>query len=194
MAADICWRGTAGRAGLGLCGQRQKRQVVPCHRWAKGDCGIFIVAWKLSTRRLERIPFRTVTDHRPLWWPRAWRRIFVSTCTKFTRQAYDKRCFRVVGEILPWHYTAHRGFIFGTRISCGAWGNVFVPTDGLLLAADADGGLPTVDDPAWGSSQALVEARIPFESWHDRQLLDREHSGPIRTLICPHRISSTGTV
>jgi hypothetical protein len=43
----------------------------------------------------------------------------------------------------------------------------------------------TVEDPALGYYQALIEARIPFEMVHDH-LLDREHTDQFRTLILPN--------
>jgi hypothetical protein len=106
---------------------------------------------------------------------------FRPTFTKFNAKPYDKRWFPVVEEIYQWHH-ANEGY-FRNEKSLARVGMVYSQqTAAFYGGANA---ATTVEDPALGFYQALVEARIPFEMVHDR-LLDREHTEQFRTLILPN--------
>jgi hypothetical protein len=106
---------------------------------------------------------------------------FRPTFTKFNAKPYDKRWFPVVEEIFKWHY-ANQDY-FRNEKSLARVGMVYSQqTAAFYGGVNAVG---TVDDPALGFYQALVEARIPFEMVHDH-LLDREHTEQFRTLILPN--------
>jgi Hypothetical glycosyl hydrolase 6/Beta-galactosidase trimerisation domain len=106
---------------------------------------------------------------------------FRPTFTKFNAKPYDKRWFPVVEEIYQWHH-ANEGY-FRNEKSLARVGMVYSQQTATFYGgANAAG---TVEDPALGFYQALVEARIPFEMVHDH-LLDREHTEQFRTLILPN--------
>ena len=144
----------------------------------KPIAGIFSVGledkyrWKDSVQNGDEIR---------LWVADGMAQDFRPTFTKFNAKPYDKRWFPVVEEIYQWHH-ANEGY-FRNEKSLARVGMVYSQqTAAFYGGANA---AATVDDPALGFYQALVEARIPFEMVHDH-LLDREHTEQFRTLILPN--------
>jgi hypothetical protein len=106
---------------------------------------------------------------------------FRPTFTKFNAKPYDKRWFPVVEEIYKWHY-ANENY-FRNEKPLARVGMVYSQQTATFYGGT--NAVSTVEDPALGFYQALVEARVPFEMVHDH-LLDREHTEQFRTLIFPN--------
>jgi hypothetical protein len=102
-------------------------------------------------------------------------------CTKFNAKPIDKRWMPVVEEIYGWHYQ-NESYLRNEQ-SLARVGVVYSQqTAQFYGGAQAH---KSVEDPALGFYQALIEARIPFEMVHDR-LLDAQHLKPFKTLILPN--------
>ncbi|MGC2404018.1 MAG: beta-galactosidase trimerization domain-containing protein, partial [Acidobacteriaceae bacterium] len=168
-----------GRAGLGtpwMCGMSAKefRSTLG----AKPIAGIFSVGledkyrWKDSVQNGDE--FR-------LWAADGIAQGFRPTFTKFNAKPYDKRWLPVVEEIYQWHH-ANENY-FRNEKSFARVGLVYSQqTAAFYGGVDA---ASTVEDPALGFYQALIEARIPFDMVHD-QLLGAEPTDRFRTLIFPN--------
>jgi hypothetical protein len=182
---------TVGELAPTLLADRQGRAGVVAP-WAAGKsakefrstlgrkpiAGIFSVGledkyrWKDSVQSGDEIR---------LWVADGMAQDFRPTFTKFNAKPYDKRWFPVVEEIYQWHH-ANEGY-FRNEKSLARVGMVYSQQTATFYGgANA---AATVEDPALGFYQALVEARIPFEMVHDH-LLDREHTEQFRTLILPN--------
>ncbi len=120
-------------------------------------------------------------DEIRLWVADGMAQDFRPTFTKFNAKPYDKRWFPVVEEIYQWHH-ANESY-FRNEKSLARVGMVYSQQTAAFYGGEHAAG--TVEDPALGFYQALVEARIPFEMVHDH-LLDREHTEQFRTLILPN--------
>ena len=120
-------------------------------------------------------------DEIRLWVADGMAQDFRPTFTKFNAKPYDKRWFPVVEEIYKWHY-ANENY-FRNEKPLARVGMVYSQQTAAFYGGTNAVG--TVEDPALGFYQALVEARIPFEMVHDR-LLDQEHTEQFRTLILPN--------
>ena len=144
----------------------------------KAIAGIFSVGledkyrWKDSVQSGDEIR---------LWVADGMAQDFRPTFTKFNAKPYDKRWFPVVEEIYKWHY-ANENY-FRNEKPLARVGMVYSQQTAAFYGGTNAVG--TVEDPALGFYQALVEARIPFEMVHDR-LLDPEHTEQFRTLILPN--------
>jgi hypothetical protein len=182
---------TVGELAPTLLADRQGRAglVVP---WASGKsakefrstlgrkpiAGIFSVGledkyrWKDSVQNGDEIR---------LWVADGIAQDFRPTFTKFNAKPYDKRWFPVVEEIYKWHY-ANENY-FRNEKPLARVGMVYSQQTGTFYGGT--NAVATVEDPALGFYQALVEARVPFEMVHDH-LLDREHTEQFRTLIFPN--------
>lgn len=101
--------------------------------------------------------------------------------TKFNAKVIDHRWLPVVEEIYKWHY-ANEAYLRNER-SLARVGMVYSQQTASFYGGEQ--ARATVEDPALGFYQALIEARIPFEMVHD-QLLDRDHVAQFRTLILPN--------
>ena len=100
---------------------------------------------------------------------------------KFNAKVIDRRWLAVVEEVYKWHY-ANETYL-RNEVSFARIGVVYSQQTASFYGGEK--ARATVEDPALGFYQALVEARIPFEMVHD-QLLDREHIAQFRTLIFPN--------
>ncbi len=101
--------------------------------------------------------------------------------TKFAGRIWDDRWLPVVEDIYTWH--AQYDELWRDRIPLADVGVVY-----SQQTARVYGGPEVhskVEDPILGVYQALVEARIPFEMVHDRQM-DAEHLAPFKVLILPN--------
>jgi hypothetical protein len=182
---------TVGELAPTLLADRQGRAglVAP---WASGKsakefrstlgrkpiAGIFSVGledkyrWKDSVQNGDEIR---------LWVADAMAQDFRPTFTKFNAKPYDKRWFPVVEEIYKWHY-ANENY-FRNEKPLARVGMVYSQQTATFYGGT--NAVATVEDPAFGFYQALVEARVPFEMVHDHSL-DREHTQQFRTLIFPN--------
>lgn len=182
---------TVGALAPTLLADRQGRAglVAP---WASGKsakefrstlgrkpiAGIFSVGledkyrWKDSVQNGDEIR---------LWVADGMAQDFRPTFTKFNAKPYDKRWLPVVEEIYKWHY-ANENY-FRNEKPLARIGMVYSQQTATFYGGT--NATATVEDPALGFYQALVEARIPFEMVHDH-LLDREHTDQFRTLIFPN--------
>jgi hypothetical protein len=102
-------------------------------------------------------------------------------CTKFNAKPIDRRWLPVVEEIYTWHHR-HEKYLRNEQ-SLARVAIVYSQQTATFYGGEK--ARATVENPALGFYQALVEARIPFEMVHDR-LLDREHLASFRTLILPN--------
>lgn len=101
--------------------------------------------------------------------------------TKFNAKPIDKRWLPVVEELYRWHYVNQR--YLRNQDPLASVGMVYSQQTATFYGGEK--AHSTVEDPALGFYQAMVEARIPFEMVHDR-LLDDEHLRPFRTLVLPN--------
>jgi hypothetical protein len=168
-----------GRAGLTapwVSGKSAKEFRSTLGR--KAIAGIFSVGFEDKYRWKDSVQSG---DEIRLWVADGMAQDFRPTFTKFNAKPFDKRWFPVVEEIFKWHY-ANENY-FRNEKSFARVGMVYSQQTAAFY-----GGVnaaATVEDPALGFYQALVEARIPFEMVHDH-LLDREHVDQFRTLIFPN--------
>jgi hypothetical protein len=102
-------------------------------------------------------------------------------CTKFNAKPIDRRWLPVVEEIYTWHHRNEK--YLRNEQSLARVAIVYSQQTATFYGGEK--ARATVENPALGFYQALVEARIPFGMVHDR-LLDREHLAPFRTLILPN--------
>jgi hypothetical protein len=101
--------------------------------------------------------------------------------TKFDCKVIDPRWLPVVEEIYTWH-AANEAYLRNER-PLARVGMVYSQQTATYYGGPQ--AHATVEDPALGYYEALIEARIPFEMVHDH-LLDAEHIRQFRTLILPH--------
>ena len=134
----------------------------------KAIAGIFSVGledkyrWKDSVQNGDEIR---------LWVADGIAQDFRPTFTKFNAKPFDKRWFPVVDEIFKWHY-ANENYFRNER-SFARVGMVYSQQTAAFYGGP--NAVATVEDPALGFYQALVEARIPFEMVHDRLLDPRAY-------------------
>jgi hypothetical protein len=102
-------------------------------------------------------------------------------CTKFNAKPIDRRWLPVVEEIYTWHHRNEK--YLRNEQSLARVAIVYSQQTATFYGGEK--ARATVENPALGFYQALVEARTPFEMVHDR-LLDAEHLTPFRTLILPN--------
>src|SRR5271155_3981307 len=144
----------------------------------KAIAGIFSVGLEEKYRWKDSVQSG---DEIRLWVADGMAQDFRPTFTKFNAKPYDKRWFPVVEEIYKWHY-ANENY-FRNEKPLARVGMVYSQQTAAFYGGTNSFG--TVEGPALGFYQALVEARIPFEMVHDR-LLDQEHTEQFRTLILPN--------
>jgi hypothetical protein len=101
--------------------------------------------------------------------------------TKFNAKPIDKRWLPVVEEIYIWHHQNER--YLRNESSLARIAMVYSQQTATFYGGEK--ARATVENPALGFYQALVEARIPFEMVHDK-LLDRQHLDSYRALILPN--------
>lgn len=101
--------------------------------------------------------------------------------TKFAGRIWDDRWLPVVEDIYIWH--AQYDELWRDRIPLADVGVVYSQQTALVYGGPE--AQAKVEDPILGVYQALVEARIPFEMVHDRQM-DAEHLAPFKVLILPN--------
>ncbi len=101
--------------------------------------------------------------------------------TKFGAVLNDARWLKPVEEIYTWCHGAEP-YLRNER-PLARVGLVYSQQTAWFYGSG--GGRGTVEDPALGWYQALVEARVPFEMVHDG-LLDAEHLAAFKTLILPN--------
>lgn len=101
--------------------------------------------------------------------------------TKFDCKVIDPRWLPVVEEIYTWH-AANETYLRNER-PLARVGMVYSQQTATYYGGPQ--AHATVEDPALGYYEALIEARIPFEMVHDH-LLDAEHIRQFRTLILPN--------
>jgi hypothetical protein len=101
--------------------------------------------------------------------------------TKFNAKPIDKRWLPVVEEIYTWHHQNER--YLRNESSLARVAMVYSQQTATFYGGEK--ARTTVENPALGFYQALIEARIPFEMVHDR-LLDRQHLESYRALILPN--------
>ena len=100
---------------------------------------------------------------------------------KFNAKPIDRRWLPVVEQIYGWHHKNER--YLRNEKSLARVAMVYSQQTATFYGGDK--AHATVEAPALGFYQALVEARIPFDMVHDG-LLDAEHLAPFRTLILPN--------
>jgi hypothetical protein len=100
---------------------------------------------------------------------------------KFNARPIDRRWLPVVQEIYEWHY-AHQTYLRNEQSLARV---AIVYSQQTASYYGGENARASVEDPALGFYQALIEARIPFEMVHDR-LLDPAHINRFKTLILPN--------
>jgi glycosyl hydrolase family 42 (putative beta-galactosidase) len=102
-------------------------------------------------------------------------------CTKFNAKPIDRRWLPVVEEMYTWHHRNEK--YLRNEKSLARVAIVYSQQTATFYGGPQ--ARATVENPALGFYQALIEAKIPFEMVHDR-LLDRQHLDSYRTLILPN--------
>lgn len=120
-------------------------------------------------------------DELRLWFADGIAHGFRPAFTKFNARPFDRRWLPVVEEIFQWHH-AHEKYLRNERSLARIAMVYSQQTAAFYGGPDA---ASTVEDAGLGFYQALIEARVPFEMVHDRQL-DPEHLSRFRTLILPN--------
>ena len=101
--------------------------------------------------------------------------------TKFGAVLNDSRWLKPVEEIYQWCYGAEK--YLRNEKPLARVGLVYSQQTAWFYGST--GGRGSVEDPALGWYQAMIEARVPFEMVHDG-LLDAEHLAAYKTLILPN--------
>lgn len=101
--------------------------------------------------------------------------------TKFGAVLNDSRWLKPVEEIYQWCYGAEK-YLRNER-PLARVGLVYSQQTAWFYSSG--NGRGSVEDPALGWYQAMIEARVPFEMVHDG-LLDAEHLAAYKTLILPN--------
>jgi hypothetical protein len=101
--------------------------------------------------------------------------------TKFSGTLHDERWLEPVARLFQWHQRHER--YLRNEAPLARVGLVYSQQTAWFYGGAR--ARETVENPALGVYQALIEARIPFEMVHDR-LLDAEHLRPFRLLILPN--------
>jgi Hypothetical glycosyl hydrolase 6/Beta-galactosidase trimerisation domain len=101
--------------------------------------------------------------------------------TKFNAKPEDRRWLPVVEQIYTWHHQNEQYLRNETNLATVA----IVYSQQTATFYGGEKARATVENPALGMYQALIEARIPFEMVHDR-LLDAAHLQQFKTLILPN--------
>jgi hypothetical protein len=101
--------------------------------------------------------------------------------TKFSGTLRDRRWLGVIEDLYGWHHKVERYLRNEANLARVA----LVYSQQTAWFHGGPRARQTVEEPALGWYQALVEARIPFEMVHDR-LLDAAHLDPFQTLILPN--------
>lgn len=101
--------------------------------------------------------------------------------TKFGAVLNDSRWLKPVEEIYQWCYGAEK--YLRNEKPLARVGLVYSQQTAWFYSSG--NGRGSVEDPALGWYQAMIEARVPFEMVHDG-LLDAEHLAAYKTLILPN--------